>query len=306
LNGLLTVAGGLLAVLFSIQWGFRVTLLIAAVCYLAALLFYARMRTASINCLSDSLSTKSQIARYWNHQVHDRVIATQPEGTRGFFAELDTYRYEKLGYLHERVDFDSCRGKRLLEVGCGVGTDLVRFARAGAVVTGIDLAPISIELARKNFAQQGLPADLCVMDGEAMSFADASFDLVYAHGVLQYTADAAGMVAEIHRVLCPGGEAIVMLYNRHSWLNALSVLMKVGLEHEDAPVLRRSSMGEMKALLRPFSSLRIIPERFPVKSRLHRGWTGMLFNHLFVPVFNALPRAWVRSTGWHLMAYATK
>ena len=83
-------------------------------------------------------------------------------------------------YLPQLLASERYRGKQLLEVGCGVGTDLVRFARAGANVTGIDLAETSIDLARKNFAQNGLQGKLQVMNGEAMSFADNSFDVVYA------------------------------------------------------------------------------------------------------------------------------
>ena len=97
-----------------------------------------------------------------------------------------------------------------------------------------------------------------------------------------------------------------MVYNRLSWLNALSKVMKVPLEHEDAPVLRKYSMGEFSALLRPFAEVRLVPERFPVKSRLHGGWKGAVFNTCFVGTFNALPRAWVRPLGWHLMAFCRK
>jgi len=274
---------------------------------LVALLLYARIRSTLKREASQQRAIENaEIGRYWNHRLHDLAIVTQPIGSPGFFAELDAYRYDKLRYLPQQIDFEAYRGKRLLEVGCGVGTDLVRFARAGAIVTGIDLAPAAIDLARRNFGQCDLAADLQVMDGEAMSFADGSFDVVYAHGVLQYTGDACRMAAEINRVLAPGGTAIVMLYNRYSWLNALSKLMKVELEHADAPILKKYSMGEMKALLRAFTKVRIVPERFPVESRLHHGWKGALYNKLFVPAFNALPRGWVRRTGWHLLAFATK
>ena len=246
------------------------------------------------------------IADYWNEHVHDLEIATQPVGTAGFFGELDEYRFDKLRYLPQVVDFGGYRGQKFLEVGCGVGIDLVRFARAGAVVTGIDLAPVSIELARQNFEQNGLAAELRVMDGEAMAFADDSFDVVYAHGVLQYTANAPKMVAEMYRVLRPGGEAIVMVYNKYSWLNALARLMKVDLEHEDAPVLEKYSIGEVKRLLRPFATVRIVVERFPVESRLHHGLKGTLYNKIFVRAFNVLPKGLVRPVGWHIMAFARK
>lgn len=246
------------------------------------------------------------IGAYWNNHIHDLEIATQPVGTADFFRELDAYRFDKLRYLPQVVDFGAYAGQRLLEVGCGVGLDLARFAQGGAFVTGVDLSETAVALAQQNFAQQGLQADLRVMDGEALDFAADSFDVVYAHGVLQYTADAGQMARELHRVLRPGGQAILMVYNRYSWLNALSKLMNVGLEHEDAPVLRKYSQREFRALLHPFAQVTILPERFPVPTQLHRGLKARLYNDLFVTAFNSLPRRFIRPLGWHLMAFATK
>ncbi len=247
------------------------------------------------------------ITNYWNLRIHDLEMTEHPVGSKAFFDDLDDYRFDKLHYLPRLVDFSAFRDRRLLEVGCGIGTDLVRFARGGARVTGIDLAETAIELARKNFELNGLvPEELRVANGEALPYADATFDVVYGHGVLQYTADAHRLVAECHRVLKPGGTAIFMVYNRVSWLNALSKVMKVALEHEDAPVLKKYSIAEFRDLLTPFAEARIVPERFPVKSRLHKGWKGVAFNTMFVGTFNTLPRSWVRPLGWHLMAFCRK
>ena len=105
----------------------------------------------------------------------------------GFFQDLDAYHFEKLHHLLRLVDFDGQRGRRVLDVGCGTGVDLVRFARAGAVPVGVDVAASAIALARSNFAQQQLSAHLAIADGEALPFPDASFDYVFAHGVVQYT-----------------------------------------------------------------------------------------------------------------------
>src|SRR5262245_60298367 len=127
----------------------------------------------------------ARITAYWDEHIHDLAITTHPVGSSGFFQQLDDYRYDKLNYLPRLVDFDSYHGKNLLEVGCGAGIDLVRFARAGANVTGIDLSTTAINLAHKNIEQNELGGNLRVMNGEAMQFPDNSFDVVYAHGVLQ-------------------------------------------------------------------------------------------------------------------------
>ena len=248
------------------------------------------------------------IAAYWNERIHDLEMTDQPVGTLGFFDDLDEYRFDKLRYLPRLVDFGGYRDRRLLEVGCGIGTDLVRFARGGARVTGVDLAQRSIELATANFALHGLGAraDLRVANGEALPFADDSFEVVYGP-----------WRAAVHRRCAPHGRRVpacaragrrgdLHVYNRVSWLNALSQVMGVGLEHADAPVLKKYSIPEFRRLLDGFGEARLVPERFPVPSRLHTDWKGALYNGLFVGTFNALPRSLVRRFGWHLMAFCRK
>jgi SAM-dependent methyltransferase len=252
------------------------------------------------------IPTIDRVREYWNKHIHDLEITTHPVGSRGFFDDLDQYHFEKLHHLLRLVNFDGYRGRRVLEVGCGAGVDLARFAKGGASVVGVDLSSSAIDLARANFEQQSLAGDFRVADGEALPFEDNSFDLVFAHGVVQYTADPKRLVDECRRVLKPGGEAVFQVYNRISWLNALSKVMKVGLEHDDAPVLLKFSIGEFKTLLAGFREVRIVPERFPVRSRLHGGWKGAVYNGVFVGTFNALPKSLVQRFGWHLLAFCRK
>jgi len=252
------------------------------------------------------VATIEEVREYWNTHIHDLDISKQPPGSRGFFDDLDRYHFEKLHHLVRLVDFDGYRGRTVLDVGCGAGVDLARFARGGAEVTGVDVSQSAIDLARTNFEQQRLRGRFEVANGEQLPFADNTFDLVFAHGVVQYTAQPQRLVDECRRVLKPGGEAIFQVYNRISWLNALSKLMKVGLEHEDAPVILKFSLGEFRRLLAGFRHVRIVPERFPVKSRLHGGWKGAIYNGAFVGTFNALPRPLVRRFGWHLLAFCKK
>jgi SAM-dependent methyltransferase len=252
---------------------------------------------------SSITASQREVRAYWDKHIHDLDVTTHPPGSPGFFADLEQYHFEKLHHLPRLIPFDRYRGRKVLEVGCGAGTDLVRFARHGAMVTGVDVARSSIDLARTNFALERLDAELLVADGEALPFASASFDLVYAHGVVQYTTNDRALVGECRRVLRPGGLAIFQVYNRVSWLNALSRVTKVDLEHVDAPVLRKYSIGEFRHLLTDFATVRIEPERFPVKTRLHGGLKGALYNTCFVGLFNAMPRSLVRRFGWHLLAF---
>jgi SAM-dependent methyltransferase len=248
----------------------------------------------------------ASVRSYWNTRIHDLEMTTQPVGSPKFFEELDEYRFDKLAYLPRVIDFNGYRGKTLVEVGCGVGTDLVRFAKGGASVIGVDLSETAVRLAKSNLAASGQKGAVLVADGGDLPLPADSVDVFYAHGVLQYAAAPRRIVEESLRVLKPGGQAIFMVYNRVSWLMALSRLMKVKLEHEDAPVLDLYSIPEFRELVRGFSRVTLIPERFPVKSRLHHGWKGAVYNGMFVSLFNALPRPLVRRFGWHLMAFCVK
>ena len=101
---------------------------------------------------SEQNANLAAVREYWNNHIHDWKVARSEPGTAAFFEEIEAYRFEKLEYLAQVVDFfNGYAGKSVLDVGCGVGNDLSRFCRGGAIVTGIDLAPHSIELARSNF-----------------------------------------------------------------------------------------------------------------------------------------------------------
>ena len=246
------------------------------------------------------------IKDYWNTRIHDAELSSHEIGTLGFFDDLDEYHFDKLNYLLKLVDYNGYKGKKILEIGCGIGTDLARFAQGGADVTAVDLAENSIELAEKNFELRNLNGTFHVMNGEALQFEDNQFDMVFAHGVLQYTSDTQKMFDEAHRVLKPGGEFIGQLYNKKGWLIFMSKFAKVKLEHDDAPAFKLFTIEDFKNFLHDFKEVEITPTRFPVKSRLHKGLKGFLFNTFFVGMFNILPRSWVRKWGWHLMCHAIK
>ena len=142
-----------------------------------------------------------------------------------------------------------------------------------------------------------------VMDGEAMTFPDGQFDMVYCHTVLHFTPDPALMVREIRRVLKPDGLAILMTVNRKSWMNWLRHVMKVEIDHLDSPVFRHMTMAEFRSILKPFPVVTLQSERFPVPTKVHKGLKAALYNRLFVAGFNALPASWTSRTGHHLLAF---
>ena len=251
-------------------------------------------------------AVKARIREYWNGEIHDAEMSSHEPGTAAFYQDLAEYRYDKNRYLPRRMDFQAWAGKRVLDIGCGAGIDLARFARGGAIVTGVDLAPNAIENARRNFELSGLEGGLLVGDGEALDFEDESFDLVFAHGALQYTTDPQKMIDEARRVLRPGGSFFGQLYNRKGWLVFMSKVAKVRLEHTNAPAFHLNTAAEFKRMLSGFSKARVIGERFPVTSRLQKGLKGALYNIFFVNFFRVIPKPLVRRWGAHLIGIAVK
>jgi SAM-dependent methyltransferase len=174
---------------------------------------------------------KQRARDQWTGDPAGAVYGREHEfGTREFFDEVERHRYQEYApWMPEVMGFRDFAGARLLEVGCGMGTDLLQFARGGADVTGVDLTPRSIQISQKHFALYNARGDFAISDGEKLPFASESFDVVYSNGVLHHTPDTAGAVREVNRVLRPGGLARVMLYHRGSLGYWGEVIIRHGL-----------------------------------------------------------------------------
>src|SRR5207245_8569452 len=176
---------------------------------------------------------KERARQQWTEDPCGAVYGREHEfGTRDFFDAIERHRYCEYGpWMPEVMGFDQVAGARLLEIGCGMGTDLLQFARGGAIVTGVDLTPRSVEITRRHLAVYGERGDFAITDGENLPFANESFDMVYSNGVLHHTPDTAGPVCEIHRVLRAGGQTRVMLYHRRSVNYWIQIILRQGLLH---------------------------------------------------------------------------
>ncbi|HVS83649.1 MAG TPA: class I SAM-dependent methyltransferase [Pyrinomonadaceae bacterium] len=188
---------------------------------------------------------KQRAREQWSEDPCGAVYGREQEfGTREFFDSVERHRYtEYAPWMPEVMGFNDFAGARLLEVGCGMGTDLLQFARGGAKVTGVDLTPRSIEISRQHLAVYGERGDFAITDGEHLPFADESFDVVYSNGVLHHTPDTAGALREVHRVLRTGGQTRVMLYYRNSLNYWGQIIVRHGLLH--AELLRGNSPSEI-------------------------------------------------------------
>lgn len=161
---------------------------------------------------------KDDVRDYWDAQpCGTTTVAVSPDSPE-FFAEVEAARYLLEPYIAEFAEFARWTGQRVLEVGVGLGTDFVQFARAGAVLSGIDLTPAAVDAVRRRLRQESLTAQVELGDAEELPFPEGQFDLVYSYGVLHHTPDTERALLEVRRVLRPDGQARIMLYHRRSWL----------------------------------------------------------------------------------------
>lgn len=230
--------------------------------------------------MSTSFDDKREAIEQWTKDPCGLSGAQGMEvGTKAFYERVDANRYGEYGpWMKAALEFSSFAGKRLLEVGFGMGTDLFQFASLGALVSGVDLSPTHLRIARQRFSLYGLPADLRLGDAESLPFGDATFDVVYSFGVIHHTPNTQKAVSEIRRVLKPGGRAIIAVYHRYSAFLLFAVLLDSYVlrlrflresyrralsrievrEHSDAcPLVKTYSRRSLRQLVRHFHAVQI-------------------------------------------------
>jgi ubiquinone/menaquinone biosynthesis C-methylase UbiE len=215
---------------------------------------------------------KKSVKEFWDNEPCGTNRPTSPEGSLAYFEEIEDYRYRVESCIHSFAQFSRWRGKKILEVGCGTGTDLLQFARAGAEANAIDLSIHSVSLAKKRFELYGVNGNILEGDAEHLPFPDDTFDLVYSWGVIHHTPDTPAAVREIYRVLKPCGDIRIMIYNRRSWIGLkmylrwglltgkiFSPLSKLFAEHLESPGTKAYTAREAGNLFSQFSTLKVQP-----------------------------------------------
>jgi ubiquinone/menaquinone biosynthesis C-methylase UbiE len=168
--------------------------------------------------LDHSPDLKTEVKAFWNRQSCDTDHAHSEKFTRDYFEQIEQWRYTDQFFIHSFAQFSRYHGKRVLEVGFGAGTDFIQWLRAGAVASGVDLTEEALANLTHRIKVYDLPQPerLQVADAENLPFPSNSFDLGYSWGVLHHTPNTEKAIAELVRVVRPGGEIKIMLYNRHS------------------------------------------------------------------------------------------
>jgi len=264
------------------------------------------MNNTSTNLSSEELAQIEQIREYWNKNPFEDELSRSPSGTIEYFRDVESYYSKKYGYLKKYINYSSLGGKKGLDIGCGVGNDLVKLTKAGAIVTGVDISDFAVEMSRENLKNHNLKAEVLQNNGVALNYKDNSFDFIFAISTLSYTPNPERMVQEIHRMLKGGSEAYLTVYNVNSWLNLLYKAVNKKPQREEAPGFNQFSEKEFRELLKSFSKVELTTDRFPFKTDRDNKIQTILYNNLFVPAFNLIPKNLLKSYGHHIIAKVVK
>jgi 2-polyprenyl-3-methyl-5-hydroxy-6-metoxy-1,4-benzoquinol methylase len=266
------------------------------------------------------------IQAYWDARPCNIRHSPRPVGSREYFDDVEARKYTVEPHIPQFAEFARWRGKRVLEIGCGIGTDTINFARAGAEITAVDLSARSIEVARHRAAVFGVSDRIRFYNANAEALADAvpvePYDLVYSFGVIHHSPHPDRVVAQALRYLPPGGSLKLMVYHRFS-IKVLWIMLTYGRgrfwrlselvarfseAQTGCPVTYIYSMSEARRMVEAngfrvtaMSVDHIFPYRIAdyVEYRYVKKW---YFRHIPDRIFCAFERRY----GWHLMIDAVR
>src|SRR5439155_4692846 len=238
---------------------------------------------------------------FWESHVNNEYYTDATRATDEYFREIEERRYAT--HYNLRDLFAKLAGSkgRLLEVGCGIGVDSIQLAKCGFDVTAVDLTESALQVAKEFAARRDVNINFQLGNAEGLDFPDARFDVVYSFGVLHHTPDIEKAVAEVRRVLRPGGSAYVMLYHRSSLVNLVHRVFRLPYESprdrkDHCPVVYTFSRRGVRELFGAYSNVSV-QAAYP-------------FTYGFGPLTTKTPlglrRRLGRAFGWHLMIQASR
>lgn len=265
-------------------------------------------------------SVIDQVRAYWSRRPCNIRHSTKPIGTRDYFDEVEERKYFVEPHIPAFADFARWKGKKVLEIGCGIGTDSINFARAGADVTVVDLSEESIALCRKRFEVYGLKAHFYEGDAEHLSeFVPVEkYDLVYSFGVIHHTPHPERVLEQLRRYCKPETELRIMVYSKWCWKvfwiiltyghgafwRADDLVARYSEAQEGSPVTFYYSRAGARRLMSGYEVEKVWKDHiFPYRIDKY-----VKYEYQWVWYFRWLPLPWFRwlerRLGWHTMIVA--
>lgn len=249
------------------------------------------------------------VQSYWDARPCNIRHTSESIGTKEYFDEVEKRKYFVEPHIPGFAQFERWKGKRVLEIGCGIGTDTINFARAGAMVTAIDLSEESLKLAKQRASIFGLDKQISFYHANAEELSSQvavePYDLVYSFGVLHHTPNPSNAIAEIRKYMTLTSEFRLMLYARNSWKN---IMIEAGLDQPEAqsgcPIAFTYTREEVRKLLKGFRVLEIRKDHiFPFVIEKY-----VNYEYEIEPWFASMPKetflALEKRLGWHLLITA--
>ncbi|HMD71874.1 MAG TPA: class I SAM-dependent methyltransferase [Bryobacteraceae bacterium] len=262
----------------------------------------------------------AKVSEYWNARPCNVRHSPKPAGTREYFDEVEARKYFVEPHILRFAEFERWKGRKVLEIGCGIGTDTISFARAGAQVTAVDLTEKSLEMTRQRAKVFGFEDRIRCVQADAEKLSEAipveRYDLVYSFGVIHHTPHPGRVLDEIRKFTGPGSTVKIMVYNRWSW-KVLWILLVYG----------KGQFWKLPRLIAEYSEAQTgCPVTYSFSRREGRKWladhgfraTSVMVDHIFpyrIPEYvqyrykmmwyfrlmpTALFRGLERAFGWHL------
>jgi SAM-dependent methyltransferase len=253
---------------------------------------------------------EERIKRYWNAQPCNVKHGKAEPGTLEFFQEVSARRYKVESHIPEFAGFHLWQGRRVLEIGPGIGSDAAEFARAGADYYAIDYSEESVKLAQQRFQVEGLEGEFrCGDASDPASYKDLpTMDLVYSYGVIHHFPAIDNIIKNVYNVLAPGGEFRFMVYAKNSWKQAM---INKGLDQYEAqagcPYAKSYTKDDIHELLGSHFEVLRLRQDHCFMYNVEQYKQG---NYELEPWFAAMPEAMREAVreylGWHLLVKARK
>lgn len=248
------------------------------------------------------------VKEYWNRRPCNIRHSLQPVGSERYFDEVEARKYFVEPHIPGFAEFECWRGKRVLEIGCGIGTDATNFARHGAYYSAVELSEASLQLANKRFEVYGLTGQFVQGNAEEVDrlLGGAQFDLIYSFGVIHHTPNPRAVIEGARRLIAPDGELRIMLYAKNSWK---SIMIDGGLDQPEAqsgcPVAFTYTNEEAETLLA--GQFAIVDMR---QAHIFPYVVEKYVKHEYEPRpwFKAMPKEMFKALetrlGWHMLIWA--
>ena len=250
------------------------------------------------------------VQKFWNSRPCNLHHSNAPVGSKQYFDEVEERKYFVEPHLPDFADFAKWNGKRVLEIGCGIGTDATNFARAGAIYTGVELSSESLELAKTRFQVYGLSGRFLEGNAEEIDslLIGESFDLIYSFGVLHHTPSLESALKGIYKLMHRDSVFKMMVYAENSWKSAM---IAAGLDQPEAqygcPIANTYTTPQITAILEKlgFMVANVSQDHiFPYVVEEYKN-----YKYVREPWFNAMPPvvfdALEKHLGWHLLITST-